>query len=183
MKPQVQGDVQDLSPGSRIVTAIQGRPVVSATPPVGSSYVWNGTNWMPGGRIAHGTNTSGATTSATTFGTGVDLLSTALKFTATGSSDYIIQAFAPNWSNSVSGNENILHVNLDGADAGVMAYMAIPAVSFPNVLTALGYITKPALGAHTVNVRLRVTAGTATVGAGAGGANVNLPIVVTLELV
>ena len=185
MKPQIQGDIQPLPLGPQIVTAIQGRPVVTNTPPVGSSYIWSGSAWVPGGRIAYGTNTSAVSTAGTTFAGGADLLATPLKFTATGSNSYIVRVSAQQWGNSgAAGTGSQLRINLDGADAGLFANMQVQvAGDSAEILNATAYLATPSAGAHTVNVRLVVGGtGTASVASGAGGAGATLPILVTLEI-
>lgn len=172
MKPKLTGDVQALPLGSQVVTAIQGRPVVTSTPPVGSSYIWSGVAWVPGGRIAYGTNTNSVSTAGTTFAAGADLLATPLKFTATGSNSYILSVFAPAWFNT-GAFLNVLHLNVDGVDNDLFCYANLFANT--NAPLADATIFTPSAGNHTVNVKLVVTGGTGTISV------TSRPILVTLE--
>lgn len=139
-------------------------------------------NPSSGVRLAHGTNSSAISSAGTTFAAGTDLLGSALSFTASGTDSYIVRASATDWFNTVSGQNNVLRLNLDGADAGFMAIFTAPGNSFSAPMNGWAVFT-PSAGAHTVNVRLGVlAASTATVNAGAGGAGVRFPILVTLEV-
>lgn len=133
--------------------------------------------------IAYGKNTNSVSTAGTTFGTGADLLAAALNFTADGVSDYIVRAFACDWRNDTLGDEARLHINLDGADAGLFANSrATVNTNDFKPLSSAGVILAPAAGAHTVNARLRAnTGGTALVEAGAGGVGNVAPLLVTIE--
>ena len=134
-----------------------------------------------GVRLAYGTNTSNVSTTGTTFGTGADLLSTALEFTATGSNSYIVRVSARTWNNSLAVGTNQLNINLDGADKGQFASWGGIANSGPQ-LDAAGLIITPSAGGHSVNVRLFVTSGTGIVAGGVGGAGADVPILVTIEV-
>ena len=182
MRPKQTGDVQALPLGSQLVTAIQGRPVSTETPPSGAALVWKGSAWVPGGRIAYGTRTSTVSTAGTTFGTGADLLSSALSFMADGSSDYLISVASSGWQNSTNATTQWLRINLDGADAGSIIGVTNLAAGVQYALAGLGFLTKPTAGNHTLNVRLMVSGGTGTVQGGTGGAGGNLPIIVTIEV-
>ena len=183
MKPQVQGDVQGLPLGSQVVTAIQGRPVSTSTPQIGDKLVWNGTTWVPGGNVGFATRTANVATAGTTFGTGADLLASDISFTANGSLSYIVRVSAASWQNTLSGGANFLYLKYDGAQAGEMAVINCPGVSF-NVPFAVAplYLITPAAGTHTVNLRLVVNSGTGTVVGGAGGAANAVPITVTIDI-
>ena len=183
MRPKNTGDVQSLPLGPQIVTAIQGRPVSTAVPPKGGSLVWNGSAYVPGGRLASGTRAATVSTAGTTFAAGADLLSTALSFTADGTSSYLVRVAAPAISNNTATDGFHLRINLDGADAGVICSGVSATASQSEALLAEGVFT-PAAGAHTLNVRLNaVTGGTAAVNAGTGGAGGLTPIFVSIEKV
>ena len=133
-----------------------------------------------GERLATGTTDSNVSTTGTTFGTGADVLGTALEFTVTGNNNYIVRMFGPNWSNSTAGDGCQLRVNLDGADAGGMGQYTSATAGALAPCVGIGFITRPATGSHSVNVRLvAVTGGTATIQAGAGSP---LQAIVTLEV-
>lgn len=130
--------------------------------------------------IAYGIKTSTVTTTGTTFATGADILTSALSFTADGTSSYLIRCIGVDWQNSGASNTNDLRLNLDSADGGFMALWTCPGVS--NLAPVTGYILiTPSAGTHTVNARFTVSAGTGTITAGSGGAGNRGPAVVTIE--
>ena len=133
-----------------------------------------------GMRIAYATRNANIATAGVTFGTGVDLLTTPIQFTAQGSQNYIFRVNATGWFNT-NVAQNQLRMNLDGADNGFLALCTIPAANETMPVIAAGIFT-PTVGEHSVNARLTVTAGTGTVQGAGGGAGNALPIVVTLEV-
>ena len=132
-----------------------------------------------GQRLAVDTSTvSNVTATGTTFGTGTDVLATAIEFTATGNNNYIVRLFGNAFSNGTSGDGAQLRVNLDGADGGGMGETISAANSQWVPCVGVGYISRPSPGEHSVNVRLlAVTGGTATMTASSTS-----PIIVTLEV-
>ena len=136
-----------------------------------------------GMRLASGTKAASVTATGTTFAAGTDVLASALEFTASGSNNYIVRIGAAEWFTNTAGAANFLHVNLDGADAGIICQTTFTATNQGTPCVAFAELgTIPAAGEHSVNVRLRVNSGTGTVLGGAGGAGVQLPIIVTLEV-
>ena len=134
-----------------------------------------------GMRLASGNRTADVSTTGTTFAAGADLLSSALRFTATGSNNYIVRAHAWGWTNDTNAAENILRLNYDGADGGFMAGAHLEVATHYAPVTGVALIS-PAAGSHSINVRLTVSAGTGTVKGGTGGAGASLAIVVTVEV-
>lgn len=133
-----------------------------------------------GDLIASETHTPNVTSTGTTFATGTDILTSSLGFTAQGGNSYKLVVSGRDWSNSGTGNRNILRLNLDGADAGIFADATLDTASFPYPLMYQGVILTPAAGNHTINVRLCVTSGTATIDNGGGGAGTSTPLLVEL---
>lgn len=174
---RVSGIVQSVLSDSTQLPAefVSALPQIVAQNPVPKPLV-------SGARIAYGIKTANVTTTGTTFAAGTDILATALKFSASGSNTYILRVHAPGWSNSAAGNLNIIRMNLDGADNGVMAYGNAPAIDYNMDLSAAGAFT-PSVGEHSVNARFTVGAGTGTIQGGSGGAGLSLAIIVTLEVV
>lgn len=132
---------------------------------------------------ASGKKTSSVTSSGTTFAAGTDLLASALSFTADGTSDYLIRVRGVSWFNNSATGTNQLRINLDGADDGFICTWSVPAANAALPLVAEAVIPAPSAGAHTVNARLTVAAGTATINAGAGGAGANAPILVAVAVI
>ena len=135
-----------------------------------------------GSVVGHATNTSSATTSGTSFAAGADILAADLSFIADGTSDYLVTVSARQWSNTgTSLPHNRLSLKLDGADAGVFIDTSL-ATGQAVVVSGSVVIAAPSAGAHTVNGRFWVSAGTGTLTAGAGGAGggVSTPLVVTV---
>jgi len=131
--------------------------------------------------VARTTFTSSVSTSGTTFATGANLLPSSLAFTGDGTTDYFVQLFARQWSNTgASGTHNRMSVNYDSADAGIVADYAFAGSGFSGSLVASAVLAAPTAAAHTVNFRLFVSAGTGTVSVGAGGAGQSMPGVALL---
>src|SRR5690242_6406084 len=127
--------------------------------------------------------TTGLTTTGTTFGTGVDLLSTPLSFTASGGNSYLIHVVGPGIIQSTATQATLLNANLDGADAGRIGGFQPLVAGGVIPLTVVGVIT-PASGNHTINVRMFVSgASTGTVQAGAGGVGNLAPLLVSLSVI
>lgn len=133
------------------------------------------------GILAKGKKTSSASTTGTTFGTGVDLLASALSFTADGTSDYAVVVSADGVLNTGTPNSNQFNINLDGSDVGIIGVFKTAAVQQEIPVCLRGVILAPSAGSHTVNVRFFVSAGTGQVVGGAGGAATDQPILVTVE--
>lgn len=133
------------------------------------------------GSLAHGTRAGSVSTTSATFAGGADLLAAAISFTADGTSDYEVIVTGPYWWNT-NANEMMLHLNLDGADAGYLAIFDVPVVSTGAPLSARTPLLAPAAGAHTVNARLRLAAaaGTAHVDAAGGGANAERQLLISV---
>ena len=174
-------------PASQLGTPNVGTLQVAAYPTAGQGLALDANGKIPASllsttTIVSGTRTSSVATSGTTFATGSDLLSTALSFSATGSSNYLVIVGADYQTNSVAAGQNVLHVNLDGADVGFFNLSTLAAAGNGYPCTAIAPIVAPSAGAHTLNVRLRVQSGggTATVAGGAGTAGNGAPIVVAL---
>lgn len=138
-----------------------------------------------GGFAAYGKRTTGSpiSTSSTTFAGGVNLLGSNLSFVADGTSDYLVEVSAPAIQNSANGGETILNLVLDGSDAGSFYILVAANAGSQNQgpgLHSRGVLVAPSAGAHTVNIRLWVSAGTGLVQFGAGGAGNDAPLVVTI---
>lgn len=131
------------------------------------------------GIVIYAQTTASVTATGTTFAAGTDLLSSPLSFSDTGSNRYLLSVRAEAWNNSGLGNVNFLHLNLDGAEAGLMGGLTT-AVAAGGTTCSFDTTFQVAPGSHTVNARLRVNAGTATVNGGTGGAGSVTPIFVGL---
>lgn len=132
--------------------------------------------------LKHGTKTSSVTSTGGSFATGQDVLDSALSVTFDGTSDYAVRVISPSWRNSTSGDGMAMHINLDGADAGIMAQAYSPGANKDENGSLVGVLVAPASGSHTVNVRISaLVGGTAQINAGSGGAGAFLPIRVSVE--
>jgi hypothetical protein len=125
--------------------------------------------------VATGVITGNVTTTGTTFGTGTDVLASALTFVADGASNYLVTLYAIAWSED-SSNSVLLHLNLDAVDAGLCTGASLPGAGFDMVGFASAYLPAPSAGTHTVNLRMLVSAGTGTL-----QANTSRPGLVTIE--
>lgn len=109
-----------------------------------------------GGFLAYGTQGSTKSTTGTTFPTGVDLLASAISFTADGSSNYVVRVTVP------SAQLANLRLNLDSASGDLMCFCPVTGSSGVGPVPVAGVaVISPAAGVHTVNVRLYATSGTA----------------------
>lgn len=126
-----------------------------------------------------GTESSTVSTTGTTFAAGQDVLASALSFTAISGVKYRVRISAPSqFATTTSGGD--LHLNLDGADDGIIASYRISAQT-PVVAET---IISPSAGAHTVNIRLVAGSGTTfSVQASTGGAGNDLATYVIIEAI
>lgn len=131
------------------------------------------------GIVAYGTRTTNQTTVGTTYAAGADILAAAVSFTADGHSDYVIRASGVGFGASASVNGQ-LWLNFDAAQRGLMQSTFTAGQVMPVAASAV--VFAPAAGAHTVNVRMVVSAAaTGTIFAGNGTGTNFQPFLVTVE--
>lgn len=118
---------------------------------------------------------------ATTYATGRKLLSVDLGFEADGASDYLVCVKAVGWTNNTVGGQNILYVDLDGAQAGELTVGTINSASNFVPLNVEGTIQKPTKGTHTLNVVFYVSAGSGTISANNGAGANSMPLLVGVK--
>lgn len=109
--------------------------------------------------VVVGTNTAAVATAATTFGTGSDLLTSDLSFTALAGASYeVVVTSSGRSTNNVGGGEGIVKLKLDGADGGLIGLTdgSVGSAFYGRC------IISPAAGAHTVNARLVASSGNTT---------------------
>lgn len=136
---------------------------------------------FPGVPVAYGKRTSNVSSSGTSFGTGADILAAALPFNANGTSDYMVRLSCEYVTQNTNNDGAFFHINLDGSDAGLMRIVTVAAAAAAYSGDVTGVLVAPSAGAHTLNVRLRVDAGSATIQGGAGGSGAVVPILVSLQ--
>lgn len=125
--------------------------------------------------IGHATRTTSVSTSGTTYGTGADLLASAISFTADGTSDYAVTMSCPSFH--VTGAVAFA-LTIDGSQS---SSIASPSSANTGGYTVRGIISAPSAGTHTVNIRMWTSANTATATAGVGGSGTDGPILVTVD--
>lgn len=155
-------------------------------------FVYDGTMWVEvsrdqtvslGGSVAHATRAADISTTGTSFGTGADLLASALSFTADGTSDYLYMCSIGKVYDTANSTVVHLSLNQDSTDVGEIGYVdCAGTVQVLVPATVSTVIAAPSAGAHTVNTRMWVDGGTGhAVGGTAGVAGDNLrPIAVTV---
>ena len=112
------------------------------------------------GVIASGTRTTDVSTTATTYGTGADVLAAPISFTANGTSSYLVMCVGPGWRNSLSGQSNTLCLTIDGAQGAIMSFYSAAAAQEPDPLSGVALLVTPSAGTHTLNAKFFVSAGT-----------------------
>ena len=184
MKPQVQGDVQDLSPGSRIVTAIQGRPVVN-TPPASSQVMgWNSSNkqwapmYPPGYEIGYDQITATVNVTSTTEATPTTVISCAAH--VFDGSPVLVSFFTPGLTTPNNAAGDFIRISLfeSTTEIGVIAFRETPSSTHVEVGSISGFFRfTPTAGSHTYTIggSVNSTVGTPAVGAGAGGTGAFVP--------
>lgn len=126
--------------------------------------------------VAHGSRTSSVTTTGTSYGTGADLLASAVTFTADGSSDYAVRFSCAAFSNP--SNPPSAALTLDGSQSSTMIDQ-LGSTQMAGDVSCL--ISAPSAGTHSVNIRVWAGgATTLTVKGGAGGSSTDMPILVTV---
>lgn len=154
------------------LSKLAGYPSDATKVPLG-----DGTWGAPPRTIVRGTKAASVASTGTTFAGGADVLAAALSFTADGTSTYRVILTAPSCNASAATGR--ISLNLDGAEAGVMAYTA----SSTNTPCYAAIPITPSVGAHTVNVRIYLSsAGTITLVGGSSGVGTSGPIEVRVEL-
>jgi hypothetical protein len=130
------------------------------------------------GVVVSGSQTADISTTATTYGTGADVLTSAISFTANGTSNYLVACVGPGWRNSLSGQSNTLSLTLDGAQGVIMSFYSAAAAQEPDPLAGFARLAAPAAGVHTVNARLFVSSGTGLIFSGTTFAGVAVVVYV-----
>lgn len=167
-----------------VYNSVTGKWIAATGIKNGTKFLRDDGTWAASSDILQmGKVTVSASTSNTTFATGVDILALALSFVADGSSDYVLRIEGGYMQNSgAAGTAVYISANLDGAENG--------RTLFGNAATAQPYlpvnvaipIMAPLAGAHTINGRFYMNGiGTATFGAGTGGVGNNSPIFVSVR--
>lgn len=130
------------------------------------------------GVVAFGSQAADVSTAGTTYGTGADVLSAAISFTADGTSSYAVVLIAPAATNTSTTGNNNLAVTLDGAQSSFMSFITPSvAVNEASSCTASGIIV-PASGGRTVNVKLFVSSGTGKILSGTSLTNAKILVYV-----
>lgn len=116
---------------------------------------------IAGGVLVFGTQGGNVSVTGSTFGTGTDLLTSALNFSAAGGSTYGVFLFGSNMSGQANATFT-MYLNLDGAQGAIMQQVG-NALPLNAQVSIIGMATiSPTAGAHTVNVRGTTSGGTLT---------------------
>lgn len=127
--------------------------------------------------VGHAYQASDKSTTGTTYGAGVDLLTTAISFTADGTSDYLVTLSGPGQTNNGANHNHQFILNLDSTQSDLMQYGLLNGTGQTYPVAGRARISAPSAASHTVNVRFFTDGGTAT----AYAASLGGKIIVTVE--